>query len=142
MRCHRPGFRLHVFAAGRQRFQGQLCKCLRILRGDAQSSSRHGRDCAKGGRESGMMEKSTQLPETWTPPAPPKYVPPALTAVRAGRLFDARVGKMLENQIILIEGERIIDVAPDVPIPAGATIIDLSHETVLPGLIDTHVHVM
>ena len=89
-----------------------------------------------------MMEKSTQLPETWTPPAPPKYVPPALTAVRAGRLFDARAGKMLENQIILIEGERIIDVAPDVPIPAGAKIIDLSHETVLPGLIDTHVHVM
>jgi len=64
------------------------------------------------------------------------------TAVRAGKLFDPKSGRMLENQIVLIQGERIANVGPatSVPIPAGARIVDLSHATVLPGLIDGHVH--
>lgn len=49
---------------------------------------------------------------------------------------------MLRNQVILIRGERISDVGPSVAIPAGAQVIDLSQATVLPGLIDTHLHVM
>src|SRR5882724_2225282 len=63
------------------------------------------------------------------------------TAIRAGRLFDARAGAMLTNQIVLIRGERIADVGANVAIPAGARVIDLSASTVLPGMIDAHVHV-
>jgi imidazolonepropionase-like amidohydrolase len=47
---------------------------------------------------------------------------------------------MLRDQIILIRGERIEDVGADLGVPRGATAIDLSKATVLPGMIDTHVH--
>ena len=70
--------------------------------------------------------------------------PPEGVAVRAGRLFDARSGTNLTNQVILIQGDRIIVVGPAdrVRIPQGARVIDLSGATVLPGLIDRHVHLM
>ena len=70
--------------------------------------------------------------------APPDQV----IAVRAGRLFDARAGTMLTNQVVLIRGERIVDVGPAVQIPRGARVIDLSGATVTPGMIDVHVHIM
>jgi imidazolonepropionase-like amidohydrolase len=62
-------------------------------------------------------------------------------AIRAGRLFDVRTGTLLTNQVILIKGERIAEVGPAVQIPRGAKVIDLSSATVLPGMVDTHVHV-
>ena len=67
--------------------------------------------------------------------------PDQVIAVRAGRLFDARSGSMLNNQVVLIRGDRIADVGPAVQIPAGARVIDLGTTTVLPGMIDAHVHV-
>lgn len=65
-------------------------------------------------------------------------------AIRAGRLFDPKSGTNLTNQVIVIKGDRITDVGPAdrVQIPAGAKMIDLSRATVLPGLIDCHVHLM
>jgi len=62
-------------------------------------------------------------------------------AIRAGRLFDARTGTMLANQVVLIRGDRIADVGANVAVPPGARVIDLSGATVLPGMIDAHVHV-
>jgi imidazolonepropionase-like amidohydrolase len=74
--------------------------------------------------------------------APTRFLtPPAqVGAVRAGRLFDSRSGAMLANQVVLIRGDRIADVGPAVAIPPEAQIIDLSTATVLPGMIDAHVH--
>jgi imidazolonepropionase-like amidohydrolase len=69
--------------------------------------------------------------------APPDQV----IAVKAGHLFDSKLGDMLTNQVVLIKGDRITDVGPNVQIPQGAKVIDLSAVTVLPGMIDTHVHV-
>jgi imidazolonepropionase-like amidohydrolase len=67
---------------------------------------------------------------------------PASIAIRAGRLFDPKSGAILTNQVVLIQGDRIADVGPAgrVQIPADARLIDLSRATVLPGLIDGHVH--
>ena len=68
--------------------------------------------------------------------------PAQTTAIRAGKLFDPRSGRMLPDQVVLIQGELITAVGPaaNVSIPTGAKVIDLSRATVLPGLIDGHVH--
>jgi imidazolonepropionase-like amidohydrolase len=65
-----------------------------------------------------------------------------VTAVRAGKMFDPKSGTNLTNQVVLITGDKITDVGPadKVKIPAGAKVVDLSSATVLPGLIDGHVH--
>ena len=67
---------------------------------------------------------------------------PETTAVRAGKLFDPKSAEMLNNQVVLIQGEKITQVGPaaSVTIPSGAKVFDLSRATVRPGLIDGHVH--
>jgi imidazolonepropionase-like amidohydrolase len=72
-----------------------------------------------------------------------KYLAPRdqLVAIRAGRLFDARSGTMLTNQVVIVRGDRIAGVGSGLAIPSGANVIDLSNATVMPGMIDAHVHI-
>jgi imidazolonepropionase-like amidohydrolase len=65
-----------------------------------------------------------------------------VTAIQARRLIDTETGAVRTNQIILIEGNKIIAVGADAAIPPGAKVIDLSGATVLPGLIDCHTHLV
>jgi imidazolonepropionase-like amidohydrolase len=62
------------------------------------------------------------------------------TAIKAGMLIDPDAGVGLADQIILIRANKIEAVGRGLAIPSGATIIDLSNMTVLPGLIDCHTH--
>jgi imidazolonepropionase-like amidohydrolase len=64
------------------------------------------------------------------------------TILRAGRMLDVRTGQMRANQAIVIEGDKIVQIAPagDVKAAAGDTTIDLPDATLLPGLIDAHTH--
>src|SRR5579864_6138347 len=64
-------------------------------------------------------------------------------AVRAGRMLDGKSDRLLPDQTILVHGERIVEVGPSghIKVPAAAQVINLSHATVLPGLIDAHTHV-
>ena len=66
----------------------------------------------------------------------------ALTYIKAGHVIDVIGGKTLDNQVIVVQGDKIVSVADaeDVSISANATVIDLSQRTVLPGLIDMHDH--
>jgi imidazolonepropionase-like amidohydrolase len=65
---------------------------------------------------------------------------PSRVALKAGRLLDVRTGKIATTVFILVENDRITDISSSAP--AGVPIIDLSNQTVLPGLIDCHAHVL
>jgi len=67
---------------------------------------------------------------------------PGVTAIRAGTLIDGTGAAPVKNAVIVMQGDRITAVGTNVPVPAGATVIDLSGETVLPGFIDAHVHLV
>jgi len=65
---------------------------------------------------------------------------PQRVAIKAGHLVDVRTGAVKDNQYILVEGERIVSIGATAP--AGVPVIDLSGKTVLPGLVDVHVHLL
>lgn len=77
---------------------------------------------------------SAQSPENSGRPRP--------TAVRAARLLDVKSGALINNAVVLVEGERISAVGAGLPIPPGANVIDLGDVTLLPGLIDCHTHLL
>ncbi len=65
------------------------------------------------------------------------------TAIRAGSLIDGKSNAPRRDQMIIVRGNRIESVgdAATARIPTGATVIDLSKATILPGLIDCHTHI-
>src|ERR1700739_2778845 len=66
-----------------------------------------------------------------------------LTVIRAGTLIDGQSEMARKNQLILVRGNRMEKIADgSAAIPAGAAIVDLSSATVLPGLIDSHTHLL
>src|SRR6266700_250989 len=67
---------------------------------------------------------------------------PKRTVIRPGRILDVRTGELRANQAVVIEGEKITQVAPSSELKAGAgdAAIDLPDATLLPGLIDMHTH--
>ena len=65
---------------------------------------------------------------------------PKPVVLHGARLLDVKVGKILEPGEVLIQGERIVAVGTSVQRPSGAEVIDLGDRTLMPGLIDAHVH--
>lgn len=63
------------------------------------------------------------------------------TVIKAGHFFDARKGKMLKNQIIVIQDGKIKEIGISPKFKDTDRIIDLSNSWVLPGLMDCHVHI-
>ena len=66
--------------------------------------------------------------------------PPQPIVLRAARLLDIKTGRILKPGEVLVQGERIVEAGTSVKHPAGAEVIDLGDRTLLPGLIDAHVH--
>jgi len=67
-------------------------------------------------------------------------VPSHPIVLHAARLLDIKTGRILKPGEILVQGDRIADVGTSVKHPAGAEVIDLGDRTLLPGLIDAHIH--
>ena len=61
-------------------------------------------------------------------------------AIKAGKLIDPATGNVAVNQTILVEGMDIKAIGADIQIPTGAKIVDLSKQTVMPGMMDAHAH--
>lgn len=61
-------------------------------------------------------------------------------AIRAGTLIDPGTGAALRDQVILVEQGLIKAIGANLALPAGTTVVDLSREWVLPGLMDAHTH--
>jgi imidazolonepropionase-like amidohydrolase len=65
---------------------------------------------------------------------------PQVTVIKSGKLIDPDQGTVASDQVIVIRANKIEAVGSGLAIPPGATVIDLSKMTVLPGLIDCHTH--
>lgn len=80
----------------------------------------------------------TAGPAVWAQTRPAAAHPPIV--LHAARLLDIETGRLIAPGEILVQGERITEVGSSVTHPAGAQVIDLGDTTLLPGLIDVHVH--
>jgi len=60
--------------------------------------------------------------------------------LRAARLFDGTSDNVIRNGVVVVQGNRIVAAGANVDVPANAQVIDLGDATLLPGLIDSHVH--
>jgi imidazolonepropionase-like amidohydrolase len=63
-------------------------------------------------------------------------------AIRAGRMIDGYSDRAFEGVTILVEKNKIVKIGKEIPVPAQAAVIDLGANTVLPGFIDAHTHIM
>jgi imidazolonepropionase-like amidohydrolase len=71
--------------------------------------------------------------------AGPAAAAPAVTVVKAARLFDARAGRLVTPGLVVVEGGRIKAIGGAAP--AGAAVLDLGDATLLPGFMDAHTHI-
>ena len=82
------------------------------------------------------VSRSAALAKRLTSPTPSAIV------IKNGDVFDSEAGKLVPHTTIVVQGNRIVAVGPaaSVKTPAGATVVDATGKTVLPGMWDMHTH--
>ena len=60
--------------------------------------------------------------------------------LKAARMFDGKSNALVQNAAIVVEGDKIVDVGSNLPIPSSARVIDLGDATLCPGFMDGHTH--
>jgi imidazolonepropionase-like amidohydrolase len=63
-----------------------------------------------------------------------------LLVLKAARLFDGKSNALVQNAVVIVEGDKIVDAGNNLPIPSGAQVIDLGDATLCPGFMDAHTH--
>lgn len=79
---------------------------------------------------------------TLAPAQAPTATTPKRVAVRAARMLDVRSGNIVTNAVVLVENGRIKSAGSALAIPAGTEVIDLGNAMLLPGLTDSHTHLL
>jgi imidazolonepropionase-like amidohydrolase len=82
-----------------------------------------------------LFAASQAVAQQSAPSAPPKPI-----VLRAARLFDGTSDSIVRNGVVVVRGNRIVAAGANIDVPANAQVIDLGDATLLPGLIDSHVH--
>ncbi len=63
-----------------------------------------------------------------------------LIVLKAARLFDGKSNALVQNAVVVVQGDKIVDTGNNLPIPSGAQVIDLGDATLCPGFMDAHTH--
>src|SRR5215471_13049508 len=61
-------------------------------------------------------------------------------ALKAAHIFDGKSNALLQNGVVIVEGDKIVDAGSNLPIPNSARVIDLGDATLCPGFMDAHTH--
>src|SRR5437867_8061238 len=61
-------------------------------------------------------------------------------ALKAARMFDCKSNALVQNAVVIVQGDKIVDAGSNLPIPSGAQVVDLGDATLSPGFIDAHTH--
>src|SRR5947207_6421849 len=70
----------------------------------------------------------------------PAHAADETIALKAARLFDGKSNSLVQNGVVIVQGDKIVDAGSNLPIPSGAQVIDLGDTTLCPGLMDAHTH--
>src|ERR1700751_430884 len=60
--------------------------------------------------------------------------------LKAARLFDGKSNALVQNGVVIVQGDKIVDAGSNLPIPSAAQVIDLGDTTLAPGFMDAHTH--
>src|SRR6058998_523808 len=63
-----------------------------------------------------------------------------LIVLKAARLFDGKSNALVQNAVVIVQGDKIVDAGSNLPIPSGAQVVDLGDATLSPGFMDAHTH--
>src|SRR5881396_3182 len=61
-------------------------------------------------------------------------------ALKAARMFDGKSNALVQNAVVIVQGDKIVDAGSNLPIPGGAQVVDLGDATLSPGFMDAHTH--
>src|SRR5258705_846087 len=61
-------------------------------------------------------------------------------ALKSARMFDGKSNALVQNAVVIVQGDKIVDAGSNLPIPGGAQVIDLGDATLSPGFMDAHTH--
>src|SRR6266849_5266451 len=68
------------------------------------------------------------------------YAADKMIALKAERMFDGKSKTLAQNGVVIVQGDKIVDVGSNLAIPSGAQVIDLGDATLAPGFMDAHTH--